>query len=56
MAAVDPFRTFVGLPDEVEYWSLTTLSEELVKIGAKAVKLTEVFGHIIGLDPEVTSK
>ena len=27
----------MGLPEEVEHWSLTTLSEKLVKIGAKAV-------------------
>ena len=34
MAAV--FRTLV-LPDEVERWSLTTLREKVVKIGAKVV-------------------
>ncbi len=26
------------LPQEVEYWSLTTLREKLVKIGAKVVR------------------
>ena len=30
------FRTLV-LPDEVERWSLTTLREKVVKIGAKVV-------------------
>ena len=28
----------VALTDEVEHWSLTTLSEKLVKIGAKVVR------------------
>ena len=32
------YRTFVGLPEEVEHWSLTTLREKLVKIGAKVVR------------------
>ncbi len=32
----DPFRT-LALPKEVEHWSLTTLREELVKIGVKVV-------------------
>ncbi len=27
----------MALPDEIEYWSLTTLREKLVKIGAKVV-------------------
>jgi hypothetical protein len=30
-------RTF-GLPEEVEHWSLTTLREKLVKIGARIVR------------------
>ena len=38
MSAADPKRTFVGLPEEVEHWSLTTLREKLVKIGAKVVR------------------
>ena len=33
---VDPFRT-LALTKEVEHWSLTTLREKLVKIGAKVV-------------------
>ncbi len=28
----------MGLPQEVEHWSLTTLREKLVKIGAKVVR------------------
>ncbi len=28
----------MGLPQEVEYWSLTTLREKLIKIGAKVVR------------------
>ena len=28
----------MALPDEIEHWSLTTLREKLVKIGAKVVK------------------
>ncbi len=35
-SARDPKRT-LALPDEVEHWSLTTLREKLVKIGAKVV-------------------
>ncbi len=31
-------RTRVALPDEVEHWSLTTLCEKLIKIGARVVK------------------
>ncbi len=31
-----PFR-ILGLPQEVQHWSLTTLREKLVKIGAKVV-------------------
>ena len=37
-SAYDPYRTFVGLPEEVEHWSLTTLREKLVKIGAKVAR------------------
>ncbi len=37
MSAYDPKRTFMAWPREVEHWSLTTLREKLVKIGAKAV-------------------
>ncbi len=33
----DPKQT-LALPKEVEHWSLTTLREKLVKIGAKAVR------------------
>ncbi len=36
MSAYDPKRT-LALPQEVELWSLTTLREKLVKIGAKIV-------------------
>ncbi len=36
MSAYDPKRTLI-LPPEVEHWSLTTLREKLVKIGAKVV-------------------
>jgi len=53
----------LALPKEVEHWSLTTLREKLVKIGAKVVRhgryvtfqLAEVavprelFGKILGL-------
>jgi hypothetical protein len=28
----------LALPDEVEHWSLTTLREKLIKIGAKVVR------------------
>ncbi len=35
---VDPQET-LALPKEVEHWSLTTLREKLVKIGAKVVNL-----------------
>ena len=31
------FMRTLALPKEVEYWSLTTLREKLVKIGAKVV-------------------
>ncbi len=37
MSAFDPKRT-LALPDEIEHWSLTTLREKLVKIGAKVVR------------------
>ncbi len=37
MSAYDPKRT-LALPQEVELWSLTTLLEKLVKIGAKVVR------------------
>ncbi len=30
--------THVALPKEVEHWSLTTLREKLLKIGAKVVR------------------
>ena len=36
-SANDPKRT-LALPEEVEQWSLTTLREKLVKIGAKVVR------------------
>ena len=32
------FMRTLGLPKEVEHWSLTTLREKLVKIGAKVVR------------------
>ncbi len=32
------FARTLALPDEVEHWSLATLREKLVKIGAKVVR------------------
>ena len=32
------FMRTLALPEEVQHWSLTTLQEKLVKIGAKVVK------------------
>ncbi len=32
------FLRTLALPDEVEHWSMTTLREKLIKIGAKVVK------------------
>ncbi len=32
------FLRTLALPDEVEQWSLTTLREKLIKIGAKVVR------------------
>ena len=32
------FLRMLALPDEVEHWSLTTLREKLIKIGAKVVR------------------
>ncbi len=32
------FMRTLALPEEVEHWSLTTLQEKLVKIGAKVVR------------------
>ncbi len=37
MSQVDPKATWT-LPLETEHWSLTTLREKLVKIGAKVVR------------------
>ena len=37
MSAPDPTRT-LALPQEVEHWSLTTLREKLIKIGARVVR------------------
>ncbi len=37
MSAGDPKET-LALPQEVEHWSLTTLREKLIKIGAKVVR------------------
>ena len=37
MSAYSQKRT-LALPKEVEHWSLTTLREKLVKIGAKVVR------------------
>ncbi len=31
-------KATLALPEEVEHWSLTTLNEKLVKIGAKVVR------------------
>ncbi len=33
----DPWET-LALPQEVEHWSMTTLCEKLIKIGAKVVR------------------
>lgn len=33
-----PARSRLALPQKVEHWSLTTLREKLVKIGAKVVR------------------
>ena len=60
------FRTLV-LPDEIERWSLTTLREKVVKIGAKVItharytvfQMAEVavrrdlFGHILAMIDEL---
>ncbi len=32
------FLRTLALPDEVEHWSLTTLREKLIKIGARVIK------------------
>ncbi len=32
------FLRTLALPDEVEYWSMTTLRDKLIKIGAKVVR------------------
>ncbi len=32
------FLRTLALPDEVEYWSMTTLRDNLIKIGAKVVR------------------
>ncbi len=37
MSAISHKRT-LALPKEVEHWSLTTLREKLIKIGAKVVR------------------
>ncbi len=37
MSAPSQHRT-LALPDEVEHWSLTTLRDKLIKIGAKVVR------------------
>ncbi len=39
----------LALPKEVEHWSLTTLREKLIKIGAKVVR----HGHDITFQAEV---
>ncbi len=36
-SVVDPLAT-LALPQQVEHWSLTTLREKLIKIGAKVVR------------------
>ncbi len=35
---LDNFLRTLALPQEVEHWSLTTLREKLIKIGAKVVR------------------
>ena len=64
------FMRTLALPTEVEHWSLTTLREKLVKIGAKVVRhgryvtfqLAEVavsrdlFGKILGLINELRQR
>ena len=42
MSACSHYRT-LATPKEVEHWSLTTLREKLIKIGAKAV----AHGHYV---------
>jgi hypothetical protein len=37
LASLSTFMRTLALPGEVECWSLTTLREKLVKIGAKVV-------------------
>ncbi len=37
MSQIDPERT-LALPQEIEHWTLTTLREKLIKIGAKIVR------------------
>ncbi len=37
MSAISHKRT-LALPKKVEYWSLTTMREKLIKIGAKVVR------------------
>ncbi len=52
MSANDPKRT-LALPKELEHWSLSTVREKLVKIGAKVVRhgryitfeMAEVISH-----------
>ena len=64
------FMRTLALPEEVEHWSLTTLREKLVKIGAKVVRhgryvtfqLTEVavprslFQQILALIDDLRSR
>ena len=44
------FMRVLALPKEVEHWSLTTLREKLVKIGARIVR----HGHVVCQLAEVT--
>ncbi len=39
---LDNFMRALALPEEVEHWSLTTLREKLVKIGAKVTGSTRM--------------
>ncbi len=32
------FHRTLALPDEIEHWSMTTLRDKLIKIGAKVVR------------------
>jgi hypothetical protein len=45
------------LPKDVEHWSLTTLREKLIKIGAKLLKrlfVTDEFHRVLRVDGDCT--